>query len=62
MKKFGISFDELDTSEHDKQVYNKAIEDFNCYVIHEESIGNIKSLDDYDRIAEHLKGGASDEI
>lgn len=41
--------------------YNKAIDDFNCYVQHEESIGNIKSLDDYDRIAERLKDGGVDE-
>lgn len=27
-KKFGVTFNELDCTEHDKEVYNKAIDDF----------------------------------
>lgn len=41
--------------------YNKAIEDFACYVKHEDAEGNIKTLDDYDRIAEQLKEGVKNE-
>lgn len=39
--------------------YNKAIDDFVCYAKHEAGIERINSLDDYDRIAEMLKAGAS---
>lgn len=61
VKKFGISFDELDTREHDKQVKDKAIDDF------VELCLKHKSKDDYPimcfdeetikKFAEQLKAG-----
>mgnify|MGYP003328432205 CR=1 FL=1 len=42
--------------------YNKGVDDYNCYVKHEEAYGRIKSLDDYNRIAEQLKVGVENDI
>lgn len=41
--------------EFEESVRNKTIDDFICYVKHEEAEGNIKTLEDYDRVAEKFR-------
>ena len=69
--KYGIAFKELDCSEHDKEIYNKAIDDFaeKLKPIIDEKIKGWTNSDDLirwcersiDEIAEQLKAGGKNE-
>ena len=67
---YGIAFKELDCSEHDKEIYNKAIDDFirkcemESRVILDEIIHlsyHGLSMRELQRIAEQLKAGGKNE-
>ena len=67
---YGIAFKELDCSEHDKGIYNKAIDDFVKLVKeHQYVLSDVINSKDYgmftvgiEQIAEQLKAGGNIEL
>ena len=61
---YGIAFKELDCSKHDKEIYNKAIDDF-AKLIKQRKFDYIKQCVEFDsfvdEIAEQLKEGVKNE-
>ena len=61
---YGVAFKELDCSEHDKEIYNKAIDDFvnfaNTMPTVEEEDGEIRPMW-LEEMAEQLKAGGKNE-
>ena len=57
---YGVAFKELDCSKHDKEIYNKAIDDFVKMAYEELLYSEHLTEIDIDYIAEQLKAGASD--
>ena len=61
---YGIAFKELDCSKHDKEIYNKAIDDFvnfaNTMPTVEEEDGEVRPMW-LEEIAEQLKAGGKNE-
>ena len=60
---YGVAFKELDCSKHDKEIYNKAIDDF----LREIKIDVIATtfglrICDAERIAQQLKAGGKNEL
>ena len=60
---YGVAFKELDCSKHDKEIYNKALDDFvkfaNTMPTVEEEDGTIRPMW-LEEIAEQLKAGGSE--
>ena len=60
---YGVAFKELDCSKHDKEIYNKAIDDFVKFAIDMPTVeaedGEVRPMW-LEEIAEQLKAGASD--
>ena len=57
---YGIVFKELDCSKHDKEIYNKAIDDFVNRML-EEGIISLVQYAKIKEIAEQLKAGVKNE-
>ena len=58
---YGIAFRELDCSKHDKEIYNKAIDDFVKMAYDELLYNEHLTKIDIDYIAEQLKVGGNDD-
>ena len=59
---YGVAFKELDCSKHDKEIYNKAIDDF-VKMLYEELLYEDGLTEiDVDYIAEQLKAGGNIEL
>ena len=59
---YGIAFMELDCSKHDKEIYNKAIDDFVKMAYDELLYNEHLTKIDIDYIAEQLKEGGENEL
>ena len=58
---YGVAFKELDCAEHDKKIYNKAIDDYNKELkeyLRRFTVHYVSDAD-FDKIAEQLKAGGS---
>ena len=59
---YGVSFNELDCSKHDREIYNKALDDFARKLKSNYRFGYIACFDKIvDDIAEQLKAGEENE-
>ena len=58
---YGVAFKELDCSKHDKEIYNKAIDDFVESVKNLITDSSVIRFKDIDEIAEQLKAGGKNE-
>ena len=62
---YGVSFKELDCSKHDKEIYNKAIDDFAEKLHHEEfdnayGVHIVLTPQQVDELAKQLKAGGTE--